>query len=486
MRDKATYSFHESFASNTFHSSPSAQDAANDIELAMRLPLPPSSSTLASSVHPESREEHGLALPPVDRGFGAWSFLAAAFIVQTVVWAFPNTYGVFLSAYLSDTRFNSQSNAQSILPLVGTLSSGIIYCSSPFWDVFLRRYPQQRRPAMWLGAAMCFASLLGASYARTINELVTLQGVLYALGASLIWQPALSYLSEWFVERRGMANGAMFAGTALGGLFLPLILPPLISKYGSAVTLRYLSVAAIVTLIPALPFIKPRLPESRVHGPSRREENKEWMKDWRFWALLSINTLQGLAYFVPLVYLPTFTSAIDSSTLVSALPVALLNGAAVFGRIGLGVLSDKFSPWLLAIYALLFSSVVTFVLWGVAGGATAGVVVFGIAYGLVAGGWTSLWNGFVKPLSKGDRTKATSLYSILLFSRGLGNVLSTPISNALATTTISAASHVHTGFDVDGGRYGSMIVYVGSCFAAASTLTVAGLVCERMVAKQSV
>lgn len=75
------------------------------------------------------------------------------------------------------------------------------------------------------------------------------------------------------------------------------------------------------------------------------------------------------------------------------------SGGAVFGRIGLGILSDKVSPWLLAIYALLFSSVATFLLWGVAGGATSGVLIYGILYGLVAGGWTSLWNGFVKPLS---------------------------------------------------------------------------------------
>ena len=112
-----------------------------------------------------------------------------------------------------------------------------------------------------------------------------------------------------------MANGAMFAGTALGGLFLPLVLPPLISAHGPSATLRYLSVSAIAVLIPALPFIKPRLPESRVHGPARREETRAWMRDWRFLALLMINTLQGLAYFVPLVYLPSkpFGYAVDRS-----------------------------------------------------------------------------------------------------------------------------------------------------------------------------
>ncbi|KZV73170.1 MFS general substrate transporter [Peniophora sp. CONT] len=479
----------EDSKTSTPRNSSSPHSTIDDIELALRLPLPPSSSTIARSLNSESREGQGLALKPVDKGFGAWSFLAGAFVVETIVWGFPNAYGVFLSVYLDDPKFGSQPHASSILPLVGTLSSGIIYCSSkshcPFWNAYLRRYPRHRRPAMWLGAIACFASLFGASYARTVNELVALQGVLYALGASLTYQPTISYMSEWFVERRGTANGIMFAGTALGGLFLPLILPPLISAHGTSVTLRYLSVAVIALLIPAIPFIKPRLPESRVHGPGRREDNTTWMTDWRLWALLCINTIQGFAYFVPIVYLPTFTSAVNSSTTVSALAVALLNGASVFGRVILGALSDRVSPWLLATCALLLSSISTFVLWGVAGSATAGVLVFGITYGLVAGGWSSLWNGFVKPLSKGDPTRATSLFSILLLSRGLGNVLSTPISTALAATSSQAVSHSHTGFKVDGGRYESMIVYVGTCFAVASTLTAAGFVRERSVAKRS-
>ncbi|VDB91913.1 unnamed protein product [Peniophora sp. CBMAI 1063] len=442
-------------------------ETVNDVELALRPSLSRSSLSSAHSSNVTTTDGPGLALKPVDRGFAAWSFLAGAFVVETLVWGFPNTYGVFLSVYLEDPRFGSQLHASSILPLVGTLSSGIIYCSSPFWNIYLRRYPRHRRPAMWLGAVTSFASLFGASYARSINELVALQGVLYALGASLTYQPTISYMSEWFVERRGMANGIMFAGASLGGLFLPLILPPLVKSHGSPATLRYLSVAVLAILLFVIPFIKPRLPESRVRGPGRREENKEYMRDWRLWSLVCINTIQGFAYFVPIVWLPTFTSAVNSSTSVSALAVALLNGASVFGRLAMGALSDRVSPWLLAAFTLLLSSISTFALWGIAGSATAGILVFGVIYGLVAGGWSSLWNGFVKPISKGDPTTATSLFSILLMSRGVGNVLSTPISTALAANSSQKVSPVHIGFDVDG----------------ASSLTLAGFVRERMVSK---
>jgi hypothetical protein len=38
----------------------------------------------------------------------------------------------YLTAYLQDTRYASQKYATSLLPLIGTLSSGIIYCSGSF------------------------------------------------------------------------------------------------------------------------------------------------------------------------------------------------------------------------------------------------------------------------------------------------------------------------------------------------------------------
>ena len=50
----------------------------------------------------------------------------------------------------------------------------------------------------------------------------------------------ISYLTEWFVEKRGLANGVIFAGTALGGLILPFILDVLLEHYGIASTLRAL------------------------------------------------------------------------------------------------------------------------------------------------------------------------------------------------------------------------------------------------------
>ena len=65
----------------------------------------------------------------------------------------------------------------------------------------------------------------------------------------------------------------------------------------------------------------------------------------------------------------------------------------------MGWLSDRLDIWALAFCVLLASALATFVLWGVAGASYAGVLAFGVVYGVTAGTWSSLWSGFVRPIA---------------------------------------------------------------------------------------
>jgi MFS transporter, MCT family, solute carrier family 16 (monocarboxylic acid transporters), member 10 len=91
----------------------------------------------------------------------------------------------------------------------------------------------------------------------------------------------------------------------MGGLVLPFLLPGLIKAWGMAMTLRILSVIVIVSLLPVLPFIRGRLPETRVRGPTARTSGRAWARSPLFWMLVIVNTLQGFAYFVPIIWLPS-------------------------------------------------------------------------------------------------------------------------------------------------------------------------------------
>lgn len=69
-----------------------------------------------------------------------------------------------------------------------------------------------------------------------------------------------------------------------------------------------------------------------------------------------------------------------------------------------------------------------------------------------------------------------------MFSRGVGNILSTPITTSLARTRSSGSSALsnHFGFDVDGGRFEKMIVYAGTCFVGATIVVGTGWAFERL------
>lgn len=78
---------------------------------------------------------------------------------------------------------------------------------------------------------------------------------------------------------------------------------------------------------------------------------------------------------------------------------------------------------------------------------------------------------------------ATSLHGLFLFTRGLGNILSTPISTALSKKNAGSSSpghgsHSSLGFKVADGRYEKLILYSGTCFAAASIVALLGWVVE--------
>ena len=82
------------------------------------------------------------------------------------------------------------------------------------------------------------ASLLGASCARSTGELIATQGVLYALGGLVLYFPALSMVDEWFLARKSLAFGVIWAGTGAAGAVIPFLMQALLDRYGFRTALR--------------------------------------------------------------------------------------------------------------------------------------------------------------------------------------------------------------------------------------------------------
>ena len=76
-----------------------------------------------------------------------------------------------------------------------------------------------------------------------------------------------------------------------------------------------------------------------------------------------------------------------------------------------------------------------------------------------------------------------SLYGFLMLTRGLGNVLSTPISTALTNVQPNSSDSPlfggKGGFVLDDGRYAGLIAYIGGCFGVAAIIALVGWAQDR-------
>ena len=99
-----------------------------------------------------------------------------------------------------------------------------------------------------------------------------------------------------------------------------------------------------------------------------------------------------------------FATALGLSESRAAAALTLINGTSIVSALTAGWLSDRCNVWMLAFVSIALTSVATFTLWGLASFSFAGVLVYSVAYGLAAGGWSSMWYAFVRPISGTSRS----------------------------------------------------------------------------------
>lgn len=100
------------------------------------------------------------------------------------------------------------------------------------------------------GLALITISLLIASFSTQVTELVMTQGALYGIGGAFVYSPFIFYLDEWFIERKGLAFGILWAGTGISGTIIPVVISWGLDTYGFRATLR----AWAVVMVRWLPF----------------------------------------------------------------------------------------------------------------------------------------------------------------------------------------------------------------------------------------
>lgn len=414
--------------------------------------------------HDGQANVHVQSLPPMDRGRKAWTFCLSAFILEVIVWGFGFSYGIFQDYYTSHPPFNK--NSPVAIAAVGSVALAIQYGEGLLLSLFFRRYPDYTKRTMWFGLALSSTSLFLSSFVSQVWGLILLQGVGFGIGGGMLYMPVIGYLSEWFVEKRGLAGGIIFCGSGVGGFLFPLMVHALLEKVGFRWTLRIWAIASAIIAGIALLGVQPRVPVPKFHRHQTRPRfippRMEFLKQPVFWTFSVTTVLQALSYSPVSLYIAMFTTSI-SSPLSATIVLSLFNSSGVAGQILVGFLSDRFPyPWIMFVSAI-GSALCAFLLWGFAS-TLAQVFVFAILFGGLSGGFSSVW-----PAAASDSAGRYPEQSLITFTcfaliKGVAAIVGPILSGLLLESGESLTF---------GGRFGkfgfgSVEVFVGSCAVATS------------------
>ena len=129
---------------------------------------------------------------------------------------------------------------------------GILYLLSPISFTLLTRYPQLQKYCAPVGLLLSVSGSLLSSFSIKVWHLIVTQGVLCAVGNGLVFSPTTLYLDQWFVRRKGLAYGIMWAAKSICGVVLPFLASACLERFGARTTLRAWTVTTVSTPLATL------------------------------------------------------------------------------------------------------------------------------------------------------------------------------------------------------------------------------------------
>ncbi|KAJ5350010.1 hypothetical protein N7541_007737 [Penicillium brevicompactum] len=408
------------------------------------------------------------SLPPVDHGKAAWLCLLGSFVLEMAVWVlilsdhsdilgFPFSFGVLQDYYTSTEPFSRNASGVSV---VGSCCMGVLYLASPISLFILQRWPHLCRMSSLAGLAISVVGLLSSSFATQVWQLIVTQGIIYPIGACMLYYPVLIFIDEWFVQKKGFAYGVCWAGSGVAGTIFPFLIRWALSRFSFKVTMWAWCVGMILLVCPFLPFVKPRIRVGAAQAPRPQQLSFKFLRSRPFIIFQLGSFLQSLGYFAPSLYLPTYSRVVaNGSSFGSTAPLTSLNAGTIIGFILIGHFIDRWRVENVIFISTICTLLGVFVIWGLSISLPP-LCVFALLYGVFAGSSSATWPGIVLAVRKADDTAPVGLVlGLFTASPGVGSIACGPISSALIDSKWPWAGNP-SGMGY-GTIFGGLIVFTG-------------------------
>jgi MFS family permease len=280
------------------------------------------------------------------------------------------------------------------------------------------------RPVMLVGAAALGIGLIATSRVESIWWGYVTYGIGAGTAVACGYVPMVATVGGWFERRRTLALGIAVAGIGAGTLACAPLANALIGAYGWRTSYVIFGIGGTALLLLAAAGAH-RPPVVVGQGPV---DLRAVIRQRAFAALYLGALLGSMALFVPFVFIKSYATdqGIDSG--LAATLVGIIGASSIVGRLGLGALGARFGSVRL-MQASFGSMAFSYVLWLVAGGSFAMLVLFTVVMGVGYGGFIALSPAVVATLfgTVGMGAVLGASYT----AAGIGGLIGPPIAGEL-------------------------------------------------------
>ncbi|KAH9906018.1 putative monocarboxylate permease [Xylariomycetidae sp. FL2044] len=393
---------------------------------------------------------------PPDGGFVAWMQVLCMHLVFFNTWGVANGYGVFQQYYLEALH-----RTESTISWIGSVQVFLLF----FIGIATGRATDAGYflPLFATGVFLQLLGLFMTSLATEYYQIFLAQAVCLGIGNGCTFCPALAVLSQYFKRNRAFSIGLAASGAAVGGLVYPVILDQLLfhRSIGFGWTLRVMGLVMLVTYLPCLVWLRPRLPP-RKSGP--------WIDVSAFTELPFVLFSLGFFFifwglYFAFFYLGTFArEQLGVGDTIYLLMI--LNGVGIVGRTVPGVFADRWVGALNAIVVLSAFTSVSVYCWA-AVSSVGGLLAFTVCYGLLAASLQSLLPSAATTMTP-DPSQAGARIGMILGFVGFANLTGPAICGALIRT--------QHGSYLGAQMFAATSILIGTCMIVATRIAKTGLV----------
>src|SRR6058998_823975 len=365
------------------------------------------------------------------RVFYGWIVVAASAAIVCIGMGCLFALGVFLVPI--ERAMGWSRGAISTVALLNWMAMGL---GSFFWGALSDR-------AGGRGVAVGGGFLLGlglvlSSQAQTLWQFYVCFGFLVGFAVGAFYAPLTATTTKWFTARRGLAVALVSAGIGLGILIIAPLARALTSAWDWRVAMLVLGDLAWLVIVPvALLLREParsHLPAADAPRPTGRPYTMRGvLATPQFWAIALTHFACCAAHSGPIFHMVTHATDQGVAAMAAATVLGVSGLASIAGRIGCGLLADRFGakPTLVAGLTLQAAMVFAYLFTREAGSFYAAAVVFGVAYGGVMPLYALVTREYF-----GEKMMGTAYGAVFLISTlgmGLGSFAGGWIHDVLGT-----------------------------------------------------